>query len=104
MLYWNTDDKIQSKDSKLVRLNSLHKMIEQCEKCELYKTRNKVVSGEGNSNAKILIIGEGPGAQNDLEGRPFIGRGGAILDNLLIKSGLNREELFLTNIIFREEL
>lgn len=81
------------------QINDLNNQIENCCKCELYKTRNKVVPGEGNLTAKIMIIGEGPGAENDKTGRPFVGRGGTILDNIFISVGLNRSDLFLTNII-----
>ncbi|MDE5990035.1 MAG: uracil-DNA glycosylase [Clostridia bacterium] len=83
-------------------MNTIEKIndtICTCTLCELHKTRNQAVPGEGATNATIMIIGEGPGEENDKTGRPFVGRGGQILDKFLLKVGLNREELFLTNII-----
>ncbi len=80
-------------------MESIVEEIRQCTRCPLCATRNKVVPGEGPLNAKIIIIGEGPGEENDKTGRPFVGRGGQILDRFLMQVGLNREELYLTNII-----
>lgn len=73
--------------------------ITKCELCELSKYRKNVVPGEGPSDAQIMIVGEGPGEMNDLYGRPFIGRGGMILDSCLLEANLDRDKLFLTNII-----
>lgn len=81
------------------QLECIHQMICNCDKCELAKYRNKAVPGEGAVNAEIMIIGEGPGAENDKTGRPFVGRGGKILDKYLTEAGLERDEMFLTNII-----
>lgn len=92
-------DKITENSIVETQIKELNNQIMNCCKCELHKTRNKVVPGEGDLTAKIMIIGEGPGAENDKTGRPFVGRGGAILDNIFISVGLNRSELFLTNII-----
>lgn len=80
-------------------LNKLHSEIRSCSLCELHSTRTNAVPGEGPFNARIMIIGEGPGEQNDLFGRPFIGKGGQILDSCLKQAGLLRKEIFLTNII-----
>lgn len=71
-----------------------------CTKCELCKTRTNVVFGEGQENAKILIIGEGPGENEDLQGKPFVGRGGQLLDKMLKAVGLSREEnVYIANIV-----
>ncbi len=71
----------------------------QCDKCELCKTRTKIVLGSGDPHAAIMILGEGPGEAEDLEGVPFVGRSGALLDQALTKAGLLRSEVFITNIV-----
>jgi len=71
-----------------------------CEKCELYKTRTNVVFGVGSRNAEVLFIGEGPGENEDLKGEPFVGRAGALLDDMLKIIGLSRyNNIFIANIV-----
>ncbi|MBR5773319.1 MAG: uracil-DNA glycosylase [Clostridia bacterium] len=71
-----------------------------CEKCELCKTRTNIVFGAGQEDAKILIVGEGPGENEDLQGLPFVGRGGQLLDKMLAAVGLSREEnVYIANIV-----
>ena len=71
-----------------------------CEKCPLREGRTQVVFGVGNRNAKGLFIGEGPGEQEDLQGKPFVGRSGQYLDKLLASVGLTREkDLYIGNIV-----
>lgn len=70
-----------------------------CKKCPLYKTRTHPVVGEGSLNAKIIFIGEAPGANEDRTGRPFCGAAGKILDELLESVGIKREEVYITNIL-----
>ena len=65
------------------QLNTFEKNICNCEKCDLHKSRTNFVFGEGDKNASLLLIGEAPGAQEDLEGRPFVGRSGKLLDKIL---------------------
>lgn len=78
----------------------LKKDILQCQKCELAKTRNHVIFGEGNLNAEIMIIGEGPGRDEDLQGRPFVGKSGQLLDKILDACGFNRKDhVFISNIV-----
>ena len=81
------------------KLEIINEKIKICTACHLCETRNNAVPGEGAHEAKIMIIGEGPGKLNDLYGKPFIGRGGQILDNCLFDANLNREQLYLTNVI-----
>jgi DNA polymerase len=74
--------------------------IAACEGCRLSKTRNKTVPGEGCAGAKYFIIGQGPGANEDITGRPFIGRAGKLLTELLQLAGIDREnETFITSIV-----
>ncbi len=83
-----------------LEIESLKNEILQCTKCELAKSRHHVIFGEGNINAGILIIGEAPGRDEDLLGRPFVGRSGQLLDKILAASGFTREEhVFISNIV-----
>ncbi|KUK49876.1 MAG: DNA polymerase, bacteriophage-type [Parcubacteria bacterium 33_209] len=70
-----------------------------CKKCSLYKERNIPVIGQGNHNAKIIFIGEAPGAKEDASGVPFCGRSGNFLNELLDHIGLKREDVYITNIV-----
>ncbi len=82
------------------KIISLREDILKCTKCELAKNRNHVIFGEGNVNAKIFIIGEAPGRDEDLQGRPFVGKSGQMLDKILAACGFNREEhIFISNIV-----
>lgn len=73
---------------------------EQCEKCELCKTRHNVVVGKGSENAEVMFIGEGPGENEDLQGEPFVGRGGQLLDKYLTHIDLSRDKnIYIANIV-----
>lgn len=81
-------------------LNDLQKICESCKLCELSKTRERVVFGSGNPNAKILLIGEAPGAEEDESGLPFVGRAGKFLTQIIEKAGLDRkEDLYILNTV-----
>ncbi|MCF8226414.1 MAG: uracil-DNA glycosylase [Bacteroidales bacterium] len=83
-----------------MELPALKNEILKCTKCELARTRNHVIFGEGNTNAKVMIIGEAPGRDEDMLGRPFVGRSGQLLDKILEACGFNREEhVFISNIV-----
>jgi len=78
----------------------LKEEILKCTKCELAKSRNHVIFGEGNTNGGIFIIGEAPGRDEDLQGRPFVGRSGQLLDKILTACGFTRDEhVFISNIV-----
>ena len=70
-----------------------------CQKCGLSKTRNNVVFGEGNLHADLMFIGEGPGADEDRTGRPFVGRAGQLLEKGLEALGVSRDEVYIANIV-----
>ena len=70
-----------------------------CTKCDLYRERKIAVPGEGPADARVMFIGEGPGAQEDLTGRPFVGSAGKLLTELLALIGLDRSSVFITNIV-----
>jgi DNA polymerase len=69
-----------------------------CPRCRLSATRKKAVPGEGSAQSRVMFVGEGPGRNEDLEGRPFVGQSGKFLDTLLTESGLIRNEVFVCNV------
>lgn len=70
-----------------------------CQKCELAKGRNKFVFGSGNPNAKVMLIGEGPGAEEDKKGEPFVGQAGQLLNDILKAINFSREEVYIANVV-----
>ena len=84
---------------KATALAELAKQIETCKRCDLGKTRIKAVPGEGNINTKLMFIGEGPGFDEDRQGRPFVGRAGQLLDKIIAAMGFKREEVFIANMV-----
>ncbi len=80
-------------------LETVHSEIRSCTKCELHKSRTNAVPGDGPSNAVVMFVGEGPGQNEDKEGRPFVGAAGKLLTELLESVGLKRGEVFVTNIV-----
>ena len=77
----------------------LEQSIINCKKCKLCGNRTNIVFGEGNKNAKVMMIGEGPGADEDREAIPFVGKAGQLMNKALIGLGLKREELYIANIV-----
>lgn len=80
-------------------LDALREIVIQCKECELRQSAKGVVFGEGNSKARIMLIGEAPGKTEDDTGKPFVGRAGHLLDIMLEANGFSREEVFITNIV-----
>ncbi|MHC4395582.1 MAG: uracil-DNA glycosylase [Planctomycetota bacterium] len=83
----------------IIELGEIAAEVNQCRKCQLGSLRTNAVPGEGNPNARIFFIGEGPGADEDAQGRPFVGRAGQLLDRVITAMGLKREDVFIGNII-----
>lgn len=81
------------------KINELNRKISECINCNLYKTKNNYVIGNGSINSKIVFIGEAPGFNEDISGKPFVGKAGKILDDLLLYIGLKRENVYITNIL-----
>lgn len=81
------------------RIEALKAECMLCTKCQLSKTRNNVVFGEGNPESPLMIIGEGPGMHEDLTGRPFVGRAGALLDECLAACKISRQHVFIANVV-----
>jgi uracil-DNA glycosylase len=75
------------------------KVMTTCTRCDLASTRTNVVLGVGNRNARLMLIGEAPGEKEDLAGVPFVGRAGQLLDRVLEASGIERDDVFITNIV-----
>lgn len=88
------------KTYKQLLLNQLYEPYKKCIACPLGTLgRTNIVFGEGNPDAKLMFIGEGPGREEDAQGRPFVGRSGKLLNHTLETLGINRQEIFITNIV-----
>ena len=85
--------------TKLQKLQKLKNKIKNIKNCELKKSATNLVFGDGNNNAKIMIIGEGPGAQEDKAGIPFVGRAGKLLDKMLDAIKLDRSKVYISNVV-----
>ena len=79
--------------------NELEESIKDCKKCKLCNNRNNIVFGAGNRKAKIMFIGEGPGADEDMQGLPFVGKAGQLMNKALSALGIDRNELYIANIV-----
>ncbi len=80
-------------------LDEIAAEIMKCTRCPLHATRTNAVPGEGSPDAKVVFVGEAPGRNEDLQGRPFVGAAGKLLTDLLASIGLSREEVFITNVV-----
>jgi len=78
---------------------NLQHEVQSCELCSLFKTRKQTVFGVGDPNANWLFIGEAPGKDEDLQGEPFVGRAGGLLNEMVFSIGLSREKIFIANIL-----
>ena len=96
---WYSKKLTQNISSENNNLTSLDEIIKKCKKCNLHKTRQNTVFGEGDSDSNIMIIGEAPGREEDEAGRPFIGRAGKLLNEFLKSIDLNRDSVFIANTI-----
>lgn len=88
-----------TKAEKAERLEALAAQIRVCTKCPLHQSRTLAVPGEGKASAKVMLIGEGPGREEDQTGHPFVGASGRFLDQVLEGTDINRADLFITNIV-----
>ena len=87
------------KGSKGKELQELKQTIAKIKNCGLKKNSTNIVFSDGNPNSKIMVIGEGPGVNEDLEGVPFIGKTGELLDKMLLSIHLNRDNVYITNVV-----
>lgn len=84
---------------EFARIKEIENKIKVCNLCPLHKYRKNAVPGEGPYNSKILFIGEAPGEEEDKQGRPFVGKAGQILSDLMNEVGIDRKEVFITNVV-----
>lgn len=90
---------ISLEDIKLKSLADLQEKVLPCKLCTLSKSRNKVVFGDGNPNAKLMFIGEAPGYSEDIKGKPFVGKAGELLTKIINAIDLKREDVYIANIL-----
>ncbi len=86
-------------DDKTRRMDALRDRAQACERCGLWESRTNAVVGSGSLDAEIVLVGEAPGRTEDEMGLPFVGRAGKVLDEILGKAGLSREEVFIMNLV-----
>jgi uracil-DNA glycosylase len=80
-------------------LIALYREVQGCQKCPLHATRTQVVFGSGNADADLMFVGEAPGFHEDQQGKPFVGAAGKLLDKLLGEIGMQREDVFIANVL-----
>lgn len=83
----------------MMQWDELETTCRACRNCALWETRTNVVFGVGSRSAEVLFIGEGPGENEDLQGEPFVGRGGKLLDDMMGAIGLKRQDVYIANIV-----
>jgi DNA polymerase len=85
--------------NKGAALKNLRSDIGDCQRCKLSKNRKNIVFGEGDADADLMLVGEGPGRDEDIQARPFVGDAGKLLTNLIVKLGLRRDDVYIANIV-----
>ncbi|PMP86902.1 MAG: uracil-DNA glycosylase [Thermodesulfobium narugense] len=100
-LFDNLEEQENDQKENLSKLGLSDILIETktCKRCKLSETRKNVVFGEGPINPEIMVIGEGPGETEDIQGRPFVGKAGQLLTKIFESVGLNRDEIYITNVV-----
>lgn len=83
----------------MISWEELEKYCNSCTRCQLCRTRTNVVIGDGNRKSKIMLVGEGPGRHEDLQGVPFVGAAGQLLDKMLLSISLTRNDVYIANIV-----
>ena len=86
-------------DDRAAALQLIRDEIGDCTRCPLHQGRNKIVFGDGDPNARLMFVGEGPGADEDAQGLPFVGKAGQLLNNMINAMGLKREEVYIANVV-----
>ncbi len=80
-------------------LQQLHEVMVRCTRCDLFISRTQVVPGAGDERARLLLVGEAPGRTEDIQGRPFVGRSGELLQSMFAEAGLERKDVFIANVV-----
>ena len=91
--------KTPTNEDVIIELEKIADEVRKCRKCEIGYSRTNAVPGEGNPNVHIMFIGEGPGADEDAQGRPFVGRAGQLLDKIIAAMGLKRGDVYIGNVL-----
>jgi DNA polymerase len=86
-------------EERAAALQMIREEIGDCTRCALHKGRNKLVFADGDPNARLMFVGEGPGADEDAQGLPFVGRAGQLLNNMIAAMGLKREQVYIANVV-----
>ena len=94
-----SDDIVMKIYDRKLLMAGIEAEVAKCTKCRLHQTRTNTVPGEGNIEAKLMFIGEGPGADEDAKGRPFVGAAGHLLDNIIAAMGMTRDEVYIGNVV-----
>lgn len=98
-LYLKGEDPSDATLDQPLTLEEIRGALGDCQRCSLHLARTNLVFGEGNPNAKLVFVGEAPGADEDRQGRPFVGRAGQLLTKIIGAMGLTREEVYICNIL-----
>jgi uracil-DNA glycosylase family 4 len=80
-------------------LERIREDIGECTRCKLCRSRTRIVFGDGDPHAELVFVGEGPGQAEDMQGRPFVGRAGKLLDRLIVETGLERRSVYIANVV-----
>lgn len=96
---WQEKSKTKTPNIPVSSLEGIKKQVAACTLCDLHKTRSNTVFGVGDEHAEIMFIGEAPGANEDLQGEPFVGRAGMLLNSMLRSINLKREKVYIANIL-----
>jgi uracil-DNA glycosylase family 4 len=88
-----------SAEQRRERLVELYREVQSCTRCPLHETRTEAVFGAGDADAELIFVGEAPGAEEDRQGLPFVGRAGQLLNEMLLGIGLSRERVFIANVL-----
>lgn len=91
--------KVLEQQEKNITLEEIRAEMGDCRRCKLYAGRTNLVFGDGAADARLMFVGEAPGAEEDVQGLPFVGAAGQLLNNLLSKLGLSRQEVYIANIL-----
>lgn len=92
-------DLFMGTNSQSESLDQIRKDLGECQRCKLWSTRTNIVFGEGNPHAELIFIGEGPGADEDASGRPFVGRAGQLLTKMIEAIGMKRSDVYIANVV-----
>ncbi len=90
---------VKKPSTSVKTLTDFYEKMKDCRKCHLFKTRTNLVFGVGNQNAEVMFVGEAPGREEDLQGEPFVGRAGQLLDKILAAIKFTRDEVYIANIL-----